>query len=274
MKKKIYLNTCINTNNKTKIIEDIKAEEELNKCKSTKKFHFNSTTKNSLQETNYTVQKMPSDNLSNIKKNTIARINMKKQISPININNFENINLLSRNNNKRAKMNLFKYINDIRINDKNNEIINIFRNKNKKNIKNWQNSEQLKITKTEENEISPIKTKNSNNLLNLYEKAKNTSYLLNGNNLREINEYLKSKGINNDDILKRIQFNSDNAFINLKTQTNKLNIEAKTKAFFHGVIPNERKKKLEQLRELNTKINQIERDYIKTLIDKDLKFKK
>ena len=199
---------------------------------------------------------------------------MKKQISPINVNNFENIDLLSRNNNKRATMNLFRYINDIKINGENNEIINIFRNKNKKNIKTGQHSDQLKVTKTEENEISPIKTKNSNNLLNLYEKAKNNSYLTHGDNLKEINEYLKSKGINNDDILKRIQFNSDIAFINLKTQANKLNIEAKTKAFFHGVIPNERKEKLEQLRELNTKINQIEREYIKTLIDKDLKFKK
>ena len=272
MKKKIYLNTCNNRQNKN--IEDLKAKEELNKCKSTKKFHFNSTAKNSLQETNYTVHKIPSDNLSNIKKNSISRIIMKKQISPINVNNFENIDLLSRNNNKRATMNLFRYINDIKINGENNEIINIFRNKNKKNIKTGQHSDQLKVTKTEENEISPIKPKNSNNLLNLYEKAKNNSYLTHGDNLKEINEYLKSKGINNDDILKRIQFNSDIAFINLKTQTNKLNIEAKTKAFFHGVIPNERKEKLEQLRELNTKINQIEREYIKTLIDKDLKFKK
>ena len=272
MKKKIYLNTCNNRQNKN--IEDLKAKEELNKCKSTKKFHFNSTAKNSLQETNYTVHKIPSDNLSNIKKNTVSRIIMKKQISPINVNNFENIDLLSRNNNKRATMNLFRYINDIKINGENNEIINIFRNKNKKNIKTGQHSDQLKVTKTEENEISPIKPTNSNNLLNLYEKAKNNSYLTHGDNLKEINEYLKSKGINNDDILKRIQFNSDIAFINLKTQTNKLNIEAKTKAFFHGVIPNERKEKLEQLRELNTKINQIEREYIKTLIDKDLKFKK
>jgi hypothetical protein len=71
-----------------------------------------------------------------------------------------------------------------------------------------------------------------------------------------------------------MEFNSDDAFVNLKSQTNKLNIEAKTKAFFHGIIPNERKKKLDQLNDLNIKINQIERDYIKTLIDKDLKFKK
>ena len=111
-------------------------------------------------------------------------------------------------------------------------------------------------------------------MINLYEKAKKNNNILIGNNLNEINEYLKSKGLNNNDVLKGIQFNSDNAFINLKSKTNKLNIEAKTKAFFYGIIPNERRKKLDQLKHLNTKINQIERDYIKTLIDKDLKFKK
>ena len=85
---------------------------------------------------------------------------------------------------------------------------------------------------------------------------------------------LKMKEIKNDDILKGIQFNSDNVFINLKSKTNKLNIEAKTKAFFYGIIPNDRKRKLEQLKNINNKISQIERDYIKTLIDKDLKFNK
>jgi hypothetical protein len=119
-----------------------------------------------------------------------------------------------------------------------------------------------------------MNTKNdTNNLLNLYEKAKKSN-LLNDKSLNEINEYLKMKGIKNDDILKGIQFNSDNVFINLKSKTNKLNIEAKTKAFFYGIIPNDRKRKLEQLKNINNKISQIERDYIKTLIDKDLKFNK
>ena len=262
----IINNLQINNKNKKKLF--LKVQEELNKCKSTKKFHFNSPTKNSLLETNYTIHKIPSENkLSYIKKNSMSRINMKKQISPINVKNLENLNLLSRNNNKRTTMNLFRYINDIKIKDKNNDI-NIFRNKN---IKRDPHSDRLKIAKTEENEIIPIKTKNSNNLLYLYEKAKNNSYLLDDNNFREISEYLKSKGINNDDILKKMQLITDNAFINLKKQTNKLNIEAKTKAFFHGVIPYERKKKIEQLQELNTKINQIQKDYIKTLINKDLK---
>ena len=71
-----------------------------------------------------------------------------------------------------------------------------------------------------------------------------------------------------------MKFNSDNIFVNLKIKTNRLNIEQKTKSFFYGIIPNFRKRKLEQLSILNAKINQIERDYIKTLIDKDLRFKK
>ena len=142
----------------------------------------------------------------------------------------------------------------------------------KQNIKNSENLELIKIIK--EKPLSPIKRKNGNyNLINLYEKAKKNN-LFQENNINEINDYLKNKGLNNDDILKGIQFNSDNAFDNLKSQTNKLNIEPKTKAFFHGMIPNERKQKLDQLKELNIKINQIERDYIKTLIDKDLKFRK
>jgi glutaredoxin-related protein len=88
------------------------------------------------------------------------------------------------------------------------------------------------------------------------------------------NRFLKSKGIKNEEILKGIQFNSDDAFTNLKSKTNKLNIEAKTKAFFYGFIPNDRKRKLEQLKDINYKINQIEREYIKTLIDKDLHINK
>jgi nucleoside 2-deoxyribosyltransferase len=44
-------------------------------------------------------------------------------------------------------------------------------------------------------------------------------------------------------------------------KTNKLNIEAKTKAFFYGIIPNKRKKKIEQLNIINSKINQMEREY-------------
>ena len=268
-KKKKYLNTC--DNKKTKHIEKLKNEEELNKCQSTKKF-TNNFNKTSFQDTNYTLHRMPSENLSNIKKNTLSKIKIKIQISPSpkQLSNISNI--LSRNNNKSSTMNLFRYINNIKLTDKNNNFIDISKNK-KNNIltrKISQHIDKLKITK--KSELSPIKPINYN-LLNIYEKAKRNN-ILNEKNLMEINEYLKRKGINNNDILKQIQFNSDNAFINLKSQTNKLNIEAKTKAFFYGIIPSERRKKIDQLRDLNIKINQIERDYIKTLIDKDLQFKK
>ena len=191
---------------------------------------------------------------------------MKKQVSTKLIKNYEKY--LSRNSNKMTTMNLFK---EIKINGKNNNIIDILKDKNKYH-KSSKNIGPIKST--EENDISSVGTKNdTNNLLNLYEKAKKSN-LLNDKSLNEINEYLKMKGIKNDDILKGIQFNSDNVFINLKSKTNKLNIEAKTKAFFYGIIPNDRKRKLEQLKNINNKISQIERDYIKTLIDKDLKFNK
>lgn len=108
-------------------------------------------------------------------------------------------------------------------------------------------------------------------ILSLYEKTRNKSF--DKNNLKEINEYLKYKGLKNEDVLKAIQYNSEKVFINLRNKTNKLNIEAKTKAFFYGIIPNKRKIKIEQLNIINSKINQMEREYIKTLIDKDLHFK-
>ena len=270
VKKQIYLNTYNNKANIYKHRDELKTEEELNKCKSTRKFNYtfiNNNNKNSYQDTNFTSNRMPSKNLSNIKKNTLSKINMKKQI-----NNLEKF--LSRNKNKRATMNFVRYINDIKLNDRKNNIIDMLKIKEskKKNTKNSENLEQIRIAK--EKLLSPIKRKNDNyNLINLYEKAKKNNFLQE-KNINEINDYLKKKGLNNDDILKGIQFNSDNAFENLKSQTNKLNIEAKTKAFFHGIIPNERKQKLDQLKDLNIKINQIERDYIKTLIDKDLKFRK
>ena len=275
MKNQIYLNTCNNKNNKNnnhKQIEELKTEVDLNKCKSTKKFNytFNSYNKNSFQDTNYSSKRMPSQNLSNIKKNALSKKNIKNQI-----NNFES--LLSRNANKRSTMNLVRYINDIKLNDRKNNIIDMLKIRKSKihNTKSSKHFEQLKIIEEKEKSLSPIKRKSDNYILiNLYEKAKKNNNLLKDKNLNEINEYLKGKGLNNNDILKGMEFNSDNAFVNLKSQTNKLNIEAKTKAFFHGIIPYERKKKLEQLKDLNIKINQIERDYIKTLIDKDLKFKK
>jgi hypothetical protein len=272
MKNQVYLNTCNNKNNNYKQIEELKTEVDLNKCKSTKKFNytFNNYNKNSFQDTNYSSKRIPSQNLSNIKKNTLSKKSIKKQI-----NNFEN--LLSRNANKRSTMNLVRYINDIKLNDRKNNIIDMLKIKESKihNTKSSKHLDQLKIIEEKEKPLSPIKRKSDNYILiNLYEKAKKNNNLLKDKNLNEINEYLKGKGLNNNDILKGMEFNSDDAFVNLKSQTNKLNIEAKTKAFFHGIIPNERKKKLDQLNDLNIKINQIERDYIKTLIDKDLKFKK
>ena len=272
MKKQIYLNTCNNKNNNFKKLEELKTEVDLNKCKSTKKFNytFNNYNKNSFQDTNYTSKRMPSQNLSNIKKNTLSKKNIKKQV-----NNFEN--LLSRNTNKRSTINLVRYINDIKLNDRKNNIIDMLKIRESKihNTKSSKHLDQLTIIEEKEKPLSPIKRKSDNYILiNLYEKAKKNNNLLKDKNLNEINEYLKVKGLNNNDILKGMEFNSENAFVNLKSQTNKLNLEAKTKAFFHGIIPYERKKKLEQLKDLNIKINQIERDYIKTLIDKDLKFKK
>ena len=267
IKKHIYLKTFDNKTSKN--IKIMKIGEELNKCNSTKNYtlKFN---KNSLIDTNYTFNnKMSSKNISNIKHNFLS---MKKNTSS-KLNNFEN--LLSRNNyNKMRTMNLYRYIKELKINDKMNDKNPLENSKTSKKIVNLKNSNFETIKLTGEKEISPIKIKTKkNNLIELYEKAKKTN-LSTIKNMDEINDYLKSKGIKNDDILNGIQYNSDIAFINLREKANKLNIEARTKTFFYGIIPNHRKKKLEQLKEINSKITQIEKEYIKTLIDKDLTFKK
>ena len=260
--KKIYLNTCTNKNIKN--FEEIKVTEQINKYNTIKKLNYNFNKKNLFQNKNNILHRIPSENLSHIQINSLSKINMKKQISSKMIGNYRKFN-------KRTTMNLDKYINDIKIKDKNNNFINLLKNNEKIiNPKSSQHLDELRMS--DYIDISPINNRNSSyNLVSLYEKTKKNNSL-NKKSLEEINQFLKSKGIKNDEILKEMQFNSDNAFINLKSKTNKLNIEAKTKAFFYGIIPNERKKKLEQLNNINTKINQIERDYIKTLIDKDLKF--
>lgn len=260
--KKIYLNTSVNKNIKN--FEEIKVTEQMNKSNSIKKLNNNFNKKNLFQNKNNILHRIPSENLSHIQTNSLSKINMKKQISSKMIGNYRKFN-------KRTTMNFDKYINDIKIKDKNNNFINLFKNNEK--IINQKSSQHLdELRMSDYIDISPINNRNSSyNLVSLYEKTKKNNSL-SKKSLEEINQFLKSKGIKNDEILKEMQFNTGNVFINLKSKTNKLNIEAKTKAFFYGIIPNDRKKKLEQLNKINTKINQIERDYIKTLIDKDLKF--
>ena len=260
--KKIYLNTSVNKNIKN--FEEIKVTEQMNKSNSIKKLNNNFNKKNLFQNKNNILHRIPSENLSHIQTNSLSKINMKKQISSKMIGNYRKFN-------KRTTMNFDKYINDIKIKDKNNNFINLFKNNEK--IINQKSSQHLDgLRMSDYIDISSINNRNSSyNLVSLYEKTKKNNSL-SKKSLEEINQFLKSKGIKNDEILKEMQFNTGNVFINLKSKTNKLNIEAKTKAFFYGIIPNDRKKKLEQLNKINTKINQIERDYIKTLIDKDLKF--
>jgi hypothetical protein len=263
-------NLTINKNNNN---EDFKLSEKINVCNSSKKINYNHnynySSKNSFQDLNNILHRISSDNLTNGKKNSLSVINMRKQTSPKKTGNQDKI--FTRNYNKSTTMNFFKYINDMKRNEKNKDFINSIKNKEKINHKSSQHLDEFKILDEDE----PIKTRNNNSydIVNLYEKAKKNNSL-NKTNLEEINKFLKSKGIKNEEILKGIQFNSDDAFTNLKSKTNKLNIEAKTKAFFYGFIPNDRKRKLEQLKDINYKINQIEREYIKTLIDKDLHINK
>ena len=267
-------NITINKNNNKKNIDDFILAEELNKCNSSKRINYNYSNKSNFQDLNNILHRISSDNLSNIKKNSLSRINMKKHTSSTKVVNQKKH--FTRNYNKSTTMNLFKYINDIKTNNKNKDFINALKNKEKINHKSSQHLDQLDELKfLDDDESSPINNRNNNsyNIVNLYEKTKK-NHSLNNNNLEEINKFLKSKGIRNEEILKKMQFNSDEAFSSLKSKTNKLNIEAKTKAFFYGIIPNDRKRKLEQLKDINIKINQIEREYIKTLIDKDLKFNK
>lgn len=257
---KIYLNT----DNNSKNLYKHKLEEKNNKCKSTKKLNFNINDNKSFQDTDYTINKIPSDN-STVKKN--SKINMKKNISTKFTTNYNNFML--KNINKKKINNLFNSSKEI---NEGNSFLNIF-DKNIINQNKSSNNLDKIIKVKEEGESTFNDNNNTFSIINLYEKTKK-SKSLNKNNLEEINKYINNKGLKKEDILSSMKFNSDNIFVNLKIKTNRLNIEQKTKSFFYGIIPNFRKRKLEQLSILNAKINQIERDYIKTLIDKDLRFKK
>ena len=165
-------------------------------------------------------------------------------------------------------MTLFKYIKNTKINENSKSYTKFFRNKIN-NLSEDLNNDMIKVNEDNGDIMNECKR---SSILSLYEKTRNYK-TFEKNNLEEINEYLKYKGLKNEDVLKAIQYNSEKVFINLRNKTNKLNIEAKTKAFFYGIVPNKRKIKIEQLNAINSKINQMEREYIKTLIDKDLHFK-
>ena len=260
-------------NDLLKDTEESKLEKQLNRPNSIKDYTSNLNSKNSFQDTNYSINKInkkSSENLPNFRQN-VSKIYIKKYISSKMNNNFGNI--LSRNTSeRRSAINLNKYMKDIKLYNKTKNAYSNLKIRSKKvnYNKTFKYRDRFKFTK--DIEISPKKIKKEHNLTEIYERARKNNRLSDDENIKEINEYLKKKGLNNDDILKGIQFNSDKVFNNLKEKANKLNIEAKTKAFFYGIIPNKRKKKLKQLREINTKINKIEREYIRALIDRDLTF--
>ena len=266
--KQNYSNKLSNGNKKQERINELKIDKKNNKikCKSTKKLSFN-LERNSLKEIDYSFHIKTYDTSN--ESNSMAKTKIKKNISSSPKLDYDydyNNEFISRNKNKNKTMNLFKYIKNIKINDNNKDYMKFLRNKI-----NYlpENNNIIKVKEEYEDIMNEHKR---SSIFSLYEKTKNNKSF-NKDNIEEINEYLKCKGLKNEDVLKSIQFNSEKAFINLRNQTNKLNIEAKTKAFFYGIIPNKRKIKIEQLNMINSKINQMEKEYIKTLIDKDLHFK-
>ena len=266
IKKNIYFNYENNNSNQT----EEKFGEQIIKCNSNKNYSSILNIKNSFQDTNYSVNKLSSENLSNIRKN-FSKINIKKNI--FKMNNIGNI--ISRNNNdKNSNTNLDTYIKNLNLFNKSNNTFANLKNRGKKinYVTSLKHKDKDKSKLIEENENSPKKVKIEHNLTEIYERAKRNTSFFDQENIKEINDYLKGKGLKNDDIQRGMKFNSDSTFINLKEKANKLNIEARSKAFFYGIIPNKRKKKLEELREINSKISRIERQYVKALIDRDLIF--
>ncbi len=134
-------NLTINKNNNNKNIDDFLLVEELNKCNSSKRINYNYSNKNSFQDLNNILHRISSDNLSNIKKNSLSRTDMKKQTSSTKIGN-QNKHF-TRNYNKSTTMNLFKYINDIKRNNKNKTFINALKNKENINHKSSHHSDHL-----------------------------------------------------------------------------------------------------------------------------------
>ena len=258
-------NNCSNTFNKNERTNEFKKgknKENRIRYNSTKKFSFN-LERNNEKDIDYSFHIKTSDTFN--ESNSMIKTEIKKHISSSKLGfNYDN-EFIPRKRNKNKTMNLFKYIKTIKINENSKCNIKFCRNKIPENL----NKDMIKI-KEEDGDIMNENKKSS--ILSLYEKTKrNKSF--DKDNIEEINEYLKCKGLKNEDVLKAIKFNSEKAFANLRNKTNKLNIEAKTKVFFYGIIPNKRKIKIEQLNIINSKINQMEREYIKTLIDKDLYFK-
>ena len=240
-----------------------KSKEIKIRCKSTKKFNFN-LKRNSIKDIDYSFHIKTSDSFN--ESNSMTKTETKKNMSSSKLDCIYDNELIKGNRNKT--MRLFKYIKNTKINENSKSYTKFFRNKIN-NLSEDLNNDMIKVNEDNGDIMNECKR---SSILSLYEKTRNYK-TFEKNNLEEINEYLKYKGLKNEDVLKAIQYNSEKVFINLRNKTNKLNIEAKTKAFFYGIVPNKRKIKIEQLNAINSKINQMEREYIKTLIDKDLHFK-
>ena len=258
--KNIYSNTFGNKKNEFNID---KSKEIKIRCKSTKKFNFN-LKRNSIKDIDYSFHIKTSDSFN--ESNSMTKTETKKNMSSSKLDCIYDNELIKGNRNKT--MRLFKYIKNTKINENSKSYTKFFRNKIN-NLSEDLNNDMIKVNEDNGDIMNECKR---SSILSLYEKTRNYK-TFEKNNLEEINEYLKYKGLKNEDVLKAIQYNSEKVFINLRNKTNKLNIEAKTKAFFYGIVPNKRKIKIEQLNAINSKINQMEREYIKTLIDKDLHFK-
>ena len=266
--KDIYSNTSAHGNKKSEKINKFnmdKVNEKKIRSKSTKKLSFKFE-RNSIKDIDNSFHIKTSDTFN--ESNSITKTQTRKNMSSSKLDFIYDDEFIKRNRKKNKTMRLFKYIKNIKINENNKEYMKFYKNK-MSNLSEDLKKDMIKV-KEENGDISN-EHKRSLSILNLYEKARNYKSFDKDNN-EEINEYLKYKGLKKEDVLKAIRFNSEKTFVNLRNKTNKLNIEAKTKAFFYGIIPNKRKRKIEQLNLLNSKINQMEREYIKTLIDKDLHF--
>ena len=191
-------------------------------------------------------------NISNFNNGKIKNIKLKTE-SPKNCKNFRDFVQNSKSASKHIQRVSIPYARS-----KNNYLL--------KNISILSNS--INNTKIEnKNKVIKIviNSNNSNdNLTKLFEKTKNSNKLLNEKNMKNIYHYLNEKGIK-PEVVKAYKFGSPYHFDSIKTRVNKINIEAEEKSISKDTFSDEKLYKFKQINELNDKINNLDKNYVKTL---------
>ena len=133
----------------------------------------------------------------------MTKTETKKNMSSSKLDFIYDNEFIKRNRNKNKTMTLFKYIKNTKINENNKSYMKFFRNKTNNLSQDWNNG-MIKV-KEENGDIMNERKRLS--ILSLYEKTRNYKSF-DKINIEEINEYLKYKGLKNEDALKVIQYNS------------------------------------------------------------------